>query len=89
MTGWLEKSLLLVYGSDLMPDGFGESKKHASPRTVLWRADADAGAVANLVLLVQDVDEIDARCQRAPLSQVENVVHAEHSPACSRANGRR
>jgi hypothetical protein len=53
------------------------TREQAATRPILRRAHSDAGAVADLVLLVQGVDEIYARGQRTPPADVENMVDAE------------
>ena len=42
----------------------GQSAEEPAPRPVLRRKDADAGAAANLIDLVGDVDDIEAHRQR-------------------------
>ena len=45
--------------------------EEAAPRSELRRADADAGAVADLVFLVEQVDHVEARGERLRVRQVE------------------
>src|SRR5882672_8449382 len=44
---------------------FRQPKEEAAPWSKLRRADADAGAIADLVLLVEEVDDIETCGQRA------------------------
>jgi predicted amidohydrolase YtcJ len=55
-------------------DRLRQADKHAAPRTVLRCADADAGAVADFVNLVEGVDEVDARRERAGVVEVKHVA---------------
>src|SRR5690348_14662133 len=50
---------------------------HATPRAELWRADADAGAVAQLIGAVERIDQRDTRIQLADARQVERVRQIE------------
>src|SRR5271165_3255373 len=54
---------------------FRQADEKAAPRAVLRRADADAGAVADLILLVEEVDHIKARSERAGTRDRKNVRH--------------
>src|ERR1700730_7568810 len=55
----------------------GDADEVPAPRTVLRRADADAGAVADLVLLVEGVDHIEAHREALEAFDVERVTRTD------------
>ena len=55
------------------PQRFRQPEENPAPRSELRCADADAGAIADLVDLVEDVDHIEARRQRARAGDVEHM----------------
>src|ERR1700675_1973377 len=55
---------------------FGQPEEHTAPRPKLRRADSDAGAVANLVLLVEEVDDIETGGERARARNGKQVRQA-------------
>src|SRR5579862_704347 len=58
-------------------DRLGQADEEAAPRTPLRGADADAGAVADFVLLIEQVDDVEPRREPADIVDRERVAHAE------------
>src|SRR5271154_5391892 len=53
-----------------------QTEKEAAPRTILRCTDTDAGAIADLIFLVEDIDHVKARRERADAGNREIMCHA-------------
>ena len=56
---------------------FRQAEEQSAPRTELRCADADAGAIADLVLRIERVDQIDTRGEIAGTAQIERMADTE------------
>src|SRR6202012_3729023 len=66
-----------VNGFPPRSEDLGPPAEEAAPRAELRRADTDAGAVADLIFLIEQIDHVEAQLDLARSRQIEGLAESE------------